>query len=99
MSTIDKIIPVSIALTNTEDMEVDTFEMKEDMNYFESVCQDFVESLNTKGFGTAPTKLGANSVLRERKPRNSKGKNPNCARWCKPGMSNRDYYSIYRINV
>ena len=67
MSTIDKIIPVSIALTNTEDMDVDKFEMKEDVNYFESVCQDFVESLNTKGFGTAPTKLRANSVLRVRK--------------------------------
>ena len=91
MSTIDKIIPVSIALTNTEDMEVDTFEMKEDMNYFESVCQDFVESLDTKGFGTAPTKLRANSVLYERKSRKLEAKNPNCARWCKPGMSNRAY--------
>ena len=76
-------------------MEVDTFQMKDDMNYFESVCQDFVESLNTKGFGTAPTKSRANSVLRERKPRNLGAKNPNCARWCKPGMSNRAhlYYS------
>ena len=73
MSTIDKIIPVCIALTNTEDMEVGTFEMKEDMNYFESVCQDFVESLDTKGFGTAPTKLRVNSVLCERKTRNLEG--------------------------
>ena len=38
-------------------MDVVTFEMKEDMNYFESVCQDFVESLTTKGFRTAPTKI------------------------------------------
>ena len=81
-------------------MEVDTFEMKDDMNYFESVCQDFVESLNTQGFGTAQTKLRSkgNSVLRQRKSRNLEGKNPNYSRWCKPGMSNRDY-SIYRINV
>ena len=82
-------------------MVVDTFEMKEDMNYFESVCQDFVESLNTKGFGTAPTKfceIRANSVLRERKPRNLEGKNPNCARWCKPGMSNRDCI-LYLPNI
>ena len=92
---INIIIPVSIALTKTEDMDVDTFEMKEDMNYFDSVCQDFVESLKTKGFGTAPTKfceLRANSVLRKRKTRNSKAKNPNCARWCKPGISNRAHF-------
>ena len=77
-----------------EDMEVDTFEMKEDTNYFESVCQDFVESLDTKGFGTAPTKLRANSVLRERKTRNLKAKNPNCARWCKPGQIEPTYTKV-----
>ena len=89
MFMINYIIPVSIALTKTEDMDVVTFEMKEDMNYFESVCQDFVESLTTKGFRTAPTKLKANSVLGGRKTRNLEAKNPNCARWCKPGMSKR----------
>ena len=57
MFMINYIISVSIALTKTEDMDVVTFEMKEDMNYFESVCQDFVESLTTKGFRTAPTKI------------------------------------------
>ena len=28
--------------TKNEDMEVDKFEMKEDLNHFESVCQDFL---------------------------------------------------------
>ena len=59
--------------TKSEDMEVDKFEMKEDLNHFESVCQDFVESLDSKGFGTAPTKLRVNSVLCERKTRNLEG--------------------------
>ena len=56
-----------------EDMEVDKFEMKEDLTHFESVCQDFQESLDTKGFGTAPSKLRVNSVLCARKARNLEG--------------------------
>ena len=59
--------------TKNEDMDVDTLEFKENDAEFESVCDNFVNSLHTKGFGTAPTKLRVNSVLCERKPRNLEG--------------------------
>ena len=39
---------------------------------FDSACQDFIDTLG-KGFGTAPTKLRANAVLCEKKPRNLEG--------------------------